>query len=56
MKIVLGYKEPGTQIAAYMYESVYDESEVKEAVEELNAAKEHGYEITRWQLVHDEDV
>lgn len=56
MKIILAYKEPETQIAAYMYESVYDESEVKEAVEELKAAKEHGYEIVRWALVHDEDA
>lgn len=56
MKIELQYKEPETQIAGYIYSNVYDESEVKEAVEELEAARRAGYEITIWRLVHDEDV
>jgi uncharacterized protein with von Willebrand factor type A (vWA) domain len=58
MKIELQYKEPGTQIAGYIFNSVYDatEKEVKEAVEEMQAAKRAGYEITIFRLVHDEDV
>lgn len=58
MKIELQYKEPGTQIAGYIFNAVYDatEKEVKEAVEEMQAAKRAGYEITIFRLVHDEDV
>lgn len=58
MKIELQYKEPGTQINGYIFNSVYDatEKDSKEAVEEMLAAKRHGYEITIFRLVHDEDV
>lgn len=56
MKIELQYKEPGTHINGYIFNTVYDEKEVKEAVEELEAARSIGYEITIWRLVHDEDV
>lgn len=58
MKIELQYKEPSTQITGYIFNSVYDatEKEVKEAVEEMQAAKRAGYEITIFRLVHDEDV
>lgn len=58
MKIELQYKEPGTQIAGYIFNAVYDatEKEAKEAVEEMQAAKRAGYEITIFRLVHDEDV
>ena len=56
MKIELQYKEPGTQISAYIYNCVYDETEIDEACEELAAAENAGYEITIWRLVHDEDV
>lgn len=56
MKIELQYKEPGTQIAGYIFSAVYDANNVKEAVEELEAARRAGYEITIWRLVHDEDV
>ena len=56
MKIVLKYQEPETRIAAYQYSTVYDLMEAEEAVEELQAARNAGYEITCWKLVHDEDV
>lgn len=56
MKIELQYKEPETQIAAYIFNSVYDETEIDEACEERTAAERAGYEITIWRLVHDEDV
>ena len=56
MKIELQYKEPGTHINGYIFSAVYDEKDVKEAVEELEAARRVGYEITIWRLVHDEDV
>lgn len=56
MKIELQYREPETQIAAYIFNSVYDATEVEEALEERNAAENAGYEITIWRLVHDEDV
>lgn len=56
MKIELQYREPGTQIAGYIYNAVYDEKDVAEALEERNAAEQAGYEITIWRLVHDEDV
>lgn len=58
MKIELQYKEPGTHIAGYIFNAVYDatEKESKEAVEEMQAAKRAGYEITIFRLVHDEDV
>lgn len=56
MKIELQYREPGTQIAGYIFSAVYDETEIKEACEERKAAERQGYEITIWRLVHDEDV
>jgi len=56
MKIILKYQAPKTNIDAYKYSTVYDETEIAEAVEELQAAKRYGYEITMWTLVHDEDV
>ena len=56
MKIELQYKEPETQISAYIFSAVYDETEITEAVAELTAARKSGYEITIWRLVHDEDV
>ena len=56
MKIELQYKEPGTCLLAYTYNAVYDVKEIKEAVEELQAARNAGYEITIWRLVHDENV
>ena len=56
MKIELQYREPGTQIAGYIFSAVYDETEINEACEERKAAERHGYEITIWRLVHDEDV
>ena len=56
MKIELQYKEPGTKVAGYIFSSVYDESESAEAVEELTTARNAGYEITIFRLVHDEDV
>lgn len=56
MKIELQYREPGTQIAGYIFNAVYDETEVKEALEERYSAERRGYEITIWRLVHDEDV
>lgn len=58
MKIELQYKEPGTQISAYIFNSVYDATEKgsAEAVEEMQAAQRAGYEITIFRLVHDENV
>ena len=56
MKIELQYKEPETHIDAYIYSAVYDAENIKEALEERNAAERAGYEITIWRLVHDEDV
>lgn len=56
MKIELQYREPETQIAAYIFNMVYDVSEIDEAREERDAAERAGYEITIWRLVHDEDV
>ena len=56
IKIILKYQAPKTNIDAYKYSAVYDETEISEAVEELQAAKRYGYEITMWTLVHDEDV
>lgn len=56
MKIELQYKEPETQVAGYIFNAVYDISEINEAYEEYDAAKRAGYEITIWRLVHDEDV
>lgn len=56
MKIELQYKEPETQIAGYIFNAVYDESEIDEACAELTSARNLGYEITIWRLVHDEDV
>lgn len=56
MKIILEYREPETTIGAYIYSSVYDETEIEEALQELYAAKRAGYQISKWQLVHDEDI
>lgn len=56
MKIILKYQAPETHLDAYKFSAVYDETEVSEAVEELQSAKKYGYEITMWTLVHDEDV
>jgi len=56
MKIELQYKEPGTQIKGYIFNAVYDTTEVYEAIEEREAAERAGYEITIWRLVNDEDV
>ena len=56
MKIELMYKEPGTQISAYMFRAIYDESEIEEACAELAAAERLGYEIAIWRLIHDEDA
>jgi len=56
MKIELQYKEPGTQIAGYIFNAVYDETEIEEARAERDTAERIGYEITIWRLVHDEDV
>lgn len=56
MKIELQYKEPGTKIAGYIFNAVYDEKDITEALEERTAAENAGYEITIWRLVHDEDV
>lgn len=58
MKIELSYREPGTKIPAYIFNSVYDatEEESKKAVEEMQAAIRAGYEVTIFRLVHDEDV
>ena len=35
---------------------LYDETEIDEALAELQAARKYGYEITCWTLVHDEDA
>ncbi len=56
MKIILKYQEPKTTLDAYKFSAVYDETEVSEAVAELQAARKYGYEITMWALVHEEDV
>jgi len=58
MKIELSYREPGTEISGYIFNSVYDatEKDSKEAVEEMQAAIRAGYEVTIFRLVHDEDV
>jgi len=56
MKIVLKYQEPETKVDGYKFSAVYDETEMKEALAELQAARKYGYEITCWTLVHDEDV
>ncbi len=56
MKIILKYQAPATNLDAYKFSAVYDETEVSEAVEELQSARRYGYEITMWTLVHDEDV
>lgn len=58
MKIELSYREPGTKISAYIFNSVYnaDKKGMKEALEERAAAERAGYEVTVWRLVHDEDV
>ena len=56
MKIILKYQEPETHIDAYKFSAIYDESEIKEASEELEAARRVGYEITQWSLVHNEDA
>ena len=54
MKIELNYKEPGTQISAYMYTETFDaETEQDEAVEAYNAVKDRGYEITSFRFVAD---
>lgn len=56
MKIVLKYQEPETKVEGYKFSAVYDETEMKEALAELQAARKYGYEIICWTLVHDEDV
>lgn len=56
MKIVLKYQEPETKVEGYKFSAVYDETEIKEALAELQAARKYGYEITCWTLVHEEDV
>ena len=56
MKIVLKYQEPETKVDGYKFSAVYDETEMKEALAELQAARKYGYEITCWTLVHEEDV
>ena len=56
MKIILKYQAPETHLDAYKFSAVYDETEISEAIEELQSAKRYGYEITMWTLVHDEDV
>ena len=56
MKIILKYQAPETHLDAYKFSAVYDETEVSEAVEELQSARQYGYEITMWTLVHNEDV
>ena len=56
MKIELQYREPGTKVAGYIFNAVYDITECDEALEERTAAERDGYEITIWRLVHDEDV
>lgn len=56
MKIILKYQEPETKVDGYKFSAVYDETEIKEALAELQAARKYEYEITCWTLVHDEDV
>ena len=56
MKIELSYREPDTQIPGYIFNAVYDASEIKEAREEHDAAKANGYQITIWRLVPDDKV
>lgn len=56
MKIELMYKEPGTQIEAYMFHTIYDEKDIDEACEERAAAEHAGYEIAIWRLIHNEDA
>lgn len=56
MKIILKYQAPETKIDAYKFSAVYNETEISEAIEELQAARKYGYEITMWTLVHEEDV
>lgn len=56
MKIILKYQEPETKVEGYKFSAVYDETEMKEALAELQAARKYGYEITCWTLVHEEDV
>lgn len=56
MKIILKYQEPETKVDRYKFSAVYDETEIKEALAELQAARKYGYEITCWTLVHEEDV
>ena len=56
MKIILKYQAPGTKVNGYKFSAVYDETEIKEALAELYAARKYGYEITCWTLVHDEDA
>lgn len=56
MKIILKYQAPETNLDAYKFSAVYDESEISEALEELETAKRYGYEITMWKFVHNEDA
>lgn len=56
MKIILKYQEPKTNIDAYKFCEVFDETEIDDAREELEAVRNAGYEVTRWSIVHDEDV
>lgn len=56
MKIVLKYQEPETKVEGYKFSAVYDETEMKETLAELQAARKYGYEITCWTLVHKENV
>lgn len=56
MKIRLTYAEPGTKITAYIHTVIYDESEINEALEELTAARDMGYEIREWKLLHEKDA
>ena len=56
MKIVLKYQAPGTNIKGYKFSAIYNESEIREALEELYGARKFGYEIIFCALVHDEDA
>lgn len=56
MKIILKYQAPETNVNGYKFSAVYDETEINEALAELQAARKYGYEITCWTLVHDEDA
>lgn len=56
MKIILKYQAPETNVDGYKFSAVYDETEIDEALTELQAARKYGYEITCWTLVYDEDV